>query len=45
MNLKNWHNAGMSASWGGALFGKKQNNNNNNAKGDKCHTQNNKSKQ
>lgn len=25
--LKNWHNAGMSSSWGSVLFGKRQNEN------------------
>lgn len=28
--LKNWHNAGMSSSWGSVLFGIKQPTNNNN---------------
>lgn len=31
MSLKNWHNAGMSSSWGSVLFGNKQPNNNNKA--------------
>ncbi|QHJ80989.1 MAG: hypothetical protein [Caudoviricetes sp.] len=29
-SLKDWHNAGMSSSWGSVLFGNKPKNNNNN---------------
>lgn len=44
MSLKNWHNAGMSSSWGSVLFGNKQTNKNNN-KGNECPIQKSKSKQ
>lgn len=47
MSLKNWHNAGMSSSWGSVLFGNKQTNkNNNNNKANTCPpTQKNRSNQ